>query len=117
MPEGVEVGFAGLLASMAGAAQICAWNAGFDLGFWRSTPGGRRGATAASWAQRTFDPMLSLSEVTGRYVGLAAVAEHNLGTGKGADGAQAVRWWQQGQWEPLVEYQTRCGVLAGGGVR
>lgn len=108
LPEGVEVGFAGLLASMAGAAQICAWNAGFDLGVLaKYAPGGRRGATAASWARRTFDPMLSLSEVTGRYVGLAVVAEHNLGMGKGADGAQAVRWWQRGQWEPLVEYCRR----------
>jgi hypothetical protein len=106
-PAGLERGFEGLFAAMAEAEQICAWNAAFDLGvlakYAAKLPGGRA-AAAASWTARTFDPMLAISELTGRYVGLGRMAEHNLETGKSAEGASAVRWFREGQWEPLVRY-------------
>ncbi len=37
-------------------------------------------------------------------VGLDAVASATLGTGKSADGLQAVRWWREGKVETVFEY-------------
>jgi DEAD/DEAH box helicase domain-containing protein len=52
-----------------------------------------------------FDLMYDLETLTRqRYLKLEAVARGTLGTGKSADGLQAVEWWKQGEVQKIIDY-------------
>lgn len=61
---------------------------------------------------RNLDMMLSLSEQLGFRLKLDSVASACLGTGKTADGLDALRWWQEhkrsGAYEPLRKIAEYC---------
>ncbi len=52
----------------------------------------------------TVDMMAELQKQLGFRVGLDAVASATLGTGKSADGLQAVQWWKEGRLEEIFTY-------------
>ncbi len=52
----------------------------------------------------TVDMMAELQKRLGHRVSLDAVASATLGTGKSADGLQAVRWWKEGRIEEIFAY-------------
>jgi DEAD/DEAH box helicase domain-containing protein len=52
-----------------------------------------------------FDIMYDLESLTRqRYLKLEAVARGTLGTGKSADGLQAVEWWKAGEIQKIIDY-------------
>ena len=52
-----------------------------------------------------FDIMYDLETLTRqRFLKLEAVARGTLGTGKSADGLQAVEWWKSGQIQKIIDY-------------
>ena len=58
------------------------------------------------------DMMLELEKIMGRRLKLDHVASASIGTGKTADGLEALRWWQDhkktGQFEPLRKIAEYC---------
>jgi DEAD/DEAH box helicase domain-containing protein len=58
------------------------------------------------------DMMLELEKIVGFRLKLDSVASASLGTGKTADGLDALRWWQEhkksGQFEPLRKIAEYC---------
>jgi DEAD/DEAH box helicase domain-containing protein len=52
----------------------------------------------------TFDILEEIHRRLGFRLSLDHLAERTLGRRKSADGLQAVRWFREGQWEPLIEY-------------
>lgn len=55
-----------------------------------------------------FDIMYDLEALTRqRFLKLEAVARGTLGTGKSADGLQAVEWWKTGQIQKIIDYCTQ----------
>ena len=52
----------------------------------------------------TFDLLQEIHQVLGFRLSLAHLAENNLGKGKISDGVQAVKWFREGAWDPLIEY-------------
>ena len=52
----------------------------------------------------THDLMFDLEERLGFRPKLDSVASATLGTGKSADGLQALEWWRQGEIEKIAEY-------------
>lgn len=52
----------------------------------------------------TLDLMLDLESKLGFRPKLESVASATLGTGKSADGLQALEWWRQGEIEKIAEY-------------
>ncbi len=52
----------------------------------------------------TLDLMADLEERLGFRPKLDSVASATLGTGKSADGMQALEWWRQGEVEKITEY-------------
>lgn len=52
----------------------------------------------------SFDIMVDLEKKLGHRLKLDAVASATLGTGKTADGLEAIRWWQQGKIAEIAEY-------------
>ena len=52
----------------------------------------------------TVDMLAVLARKLGHRVGLDAVAAATLGSGKSADGLQAVRWWREGRIEEIFRY-------------
>lgn len=50
------------------------------------------------------DLLLDLEKKLGHRLKLEAVAAASLGTGKTADGLEAIRWWQQGKLAEIAEY-------------
>ncbi|MFV1994317.1 MAG: ribonuclease H-like domain-containing protein, partial [Verrucomicrobiales bacterium] len=61
---------------------------------------------------RSFDLMTDLEEKLGHRLKLDSVASASLGTGKTAEGLQAIRWWQQykksGDPAPLMSIAQYC---------
>ncbi|GEP40821.1 ribonuclease H-like domain-containing protein [Brevifollis gellanilyticus] len=53
---------------------------------------------------RSFDLLVDLEKQLGHRIKLEDVAAATLGTGKTADGLQALRWWQQGKLLEIAEY-------------
>ncbi len=53
---------------------------------------------------RSLDLLVELEKVLGHRIKLDAVAAATLGTGKTADGLDALRWWQQGKIAQIAEY-------------
>ncbi len=53
---------------------------------------------------RSLDLLIDLEKQLGHRLKLEAVAAASLGTGKSADGLQAIRWWQQGKIAEIAEY-------------
>ncbi len=52
-----------------------------------------------------FDIMYDLEALTRqRFLKLETVARGTLGTGKSADGLQAVEWWKAGKIQPIIDY-------------
>lgn len=52
-----------------------------------------------------FDIMYDLETLTRqRFLKLEAVARGTLGTGKSADGLQAVEWWRKGEIQKIIDY-------------
>lgn len=55
-----------------------------------------------------FDIMLDIHNVSGwKFVKLEKVAQGTLGTGKSAEGTQAVEWWKEGKVDKIIEYCAR----------
>jgi len=55
-----------------------------------------------------FDIMYDLQALTRQqFLKLEAVARGTLGTGKSADGLQAVEWWKTGQIQKIIDYCTQ----------
>ncbi len=52
----------------------------------------------------TFDLMFDLQERLGFRPKLESVASATLGSGKSADGLQALEWWRRGEIEKIVDY-------------
>jgi len=52
----------------------------------------------------TFDMMYDLEDRLGFRPKLESVAAPTLGSGKSADGLQALEWWRQGEVDKIVEY-------------
>lgn len=53
----------------------------------------------------TFDIMLEVQNVSNwRFVKLEKVAQATLGTGKSAEGTMAVKWWEEGKVDKIIEY-------------
>ncbi len=50
------------------------------------------------------DLLVDLEKKLGHRLKLEAVAAASLGTGKTADGLEAIRWWQQGKLAEIAEY-------------
>lgn len=63
-------------------------------------------------ATRNLDMMLAVQEILGHRLKLDAVASASLGTGKTADGLDALKWWQEhkksGDFEPLRKIAEYC---------
>lgn len=53
---------------------------------------------------QSLDLMVDLEKKLGHRLKLDAVASATLGTGKTADGLEAIRWWQQGKLLEIAEY-------------
>lgn len=53
---------------------------------------------------RDLDLLVDLEKRLGHRLKLEAVAAASLGTGKTADGLEAIRWWQQGKMAEIAEY-------------
>ncbi len=53
---------------------------------------------------RSLDLLVELEKKLGHRLKLEAVAAASLGTGKTADGLEAIRWWQQGKMAEIAEY-------------
>ncbi|MGV3662469.1 MAG: ribonuclease H-like domain-containing protein [Prosthecobacter sp.] len=53
---------------------------------------------------RSLDMLVDLEKALGHRIKLDAVAAATLGTGKTADGLDALRWWQQGEVAKIAEY-------------
>lgn len=53
---------------------------------------------------RSLDLLIDLEKKLGHRLKLEAVAAASLGTGKTADGLEAIRWWQQGKLAEIAEY-------------
>lgn len=53
---------------------------------------------------RSLDLLVELEKKLGHRLKLEAVAAASLGTGKTADGLEAIRWWQQGKLAEIAEY-------------
>lgn len=52
-----------------------------------------------------FDIMLDVHNISGwRFVKLERIAQATLGTGKSAEGTQAVEWWKSGEVDKIIEY-------------
>jgi len=52
-----------------------------------------------------FDIMLDVQNASGwRFIKLEKVAQATLGTGKSAEGIQAVEWWKEGKVDLIIEY-------------
>lgn len=54
--------------------------------------------------KKSFDLHRKLKEILGHRIGLDAVAQATLGSGKTADGLTALRWWKEGQVEKIAQY-------------
>jgi DEAD/DEAH box helicase domain-containing protein len=52
----------------------------------------------------SFDLLVDLEKLLGHRIKLDAVAAATLGTGKTADGLDALKWWQQGKVAQIAEY-------------
>jgi DEAD/DEAH box helicase domain-containing protein len=52
----------------------------------------------------TFDLLQEIHQVLGFRLSLSHLAENNFGKGKTSDGVQAVKWFREGHWEPLIEH-------------
>jgi len=52
----------------------------------------------------TFDLLRDIHERLGFRLSLGHLAEKTLGRPKISDGVQAVEWYRQNRWEPLIEY-------------
>ena len=53
---------------------------------------------------QNLDLLIDLEKKLGHRLKLDAVAAATLGTGKTADGLEAIRWWQQGKLAEIAEY-------------
>ncbi len=53
---------------------------------------------------KSIDLLKEIRAVLGRRLKLDSVAQATLGTGKSADGLQAVRWWKEGKYEEVRNY-------------
>lgn len=55
-------------------------------------------------ATRSLDLMVDIEEKLGHRLKLEAIAAACLGSGKSADGIDAIKWWQQGEIMKIAEY-------------
>ena len=53
---------------------------------------------------QSLDMIVDIEEKLGHRLKLEAVAEACLGSGKSADGIDAIKWWQQGEVMKIAEY-------------
>ena len=60
----------------------------------------------------TFDLLQEIHQVLGFRLSLAHLAENNFGKGKASDGIQAVKWFREGEWDPLIEHCKLDVILA-----
>jgi DEAD/DEAH box helicase domain-containing protein len=50
------------------------------------------------------DLMRDVEKVVGARIGLDAISEQTIGTGKTADGMEALKWWKDGELRKIAEY-------------
>jgi len=61
--------------------------------------------TAKDFSQlKTIDMLLHIRDRLGFRVSLDSLAQATLGTGKSADGLQAIRWYREGKMDELIAY-------------
>ena len=63
---------------------------------------------------RSFDLLLDLEKRLGHRIKLDDIASASLGTGKTADGLDAIRWWREGKVRQVAEYccfDVKCTML------
>ena len=60
--------------------------------------------TVAVAATISLDLMVSIEEKIGHRIKLESVASATLGTGKTAQGLDAIRWWREGKYREVAEY-------------
>lgn len=53
---------------------------------------------------KSLDLMVQISGIIGHRIALDSVAQATLGTGKSADGLQALRWWKEKRLDELRKY-------------
>ena len=51
-----------------------------------------------------FDILLELKKILGHRLKLESIARPTLGTGKSADGLQALKWYKEGKLDKIIEY-------------
>ena len=51
-----------------------------------------------------FDMLLELKKLLGHRLKLESIARPTLGTGKSADGLQALKWYKEGKLDKIIEY-------------
>tara|TARA_Y100001970_G_scaffold284730_1_gene402709 strand:+ start:1024 stop:1629 length:606 start_codon:yes stop_codon:yes gene_type:complete len=51
-----------------------------------------------------FDMLLELKKILGHRLKLESIARPTLGTGKSADGLQALKWYKEGKLDKIIEY-------------
>lgn len=54
--------------------------------------------------KKSFDVLKDLKNRLGHRVSLDSVSQSTLGTGKSADGLQALQWWKEGKVDQIAEY-------------
>ena len=104
---------ADMLAWMDGARIIVAYNgANFDMRVLRKY----YGSDSARWyahLQKLHDPAQQVRRTAGRNVKLDRLLQLNGIPGKAGSGADAPRWWTEGEWQKLAMYCERdTGALA-----
>ena len=53
---------------------------------------------------KNFDMLLELKKLLGHRLKLESIARPTLGTGKSADGLQALKWYKEGKLDKIIEY-------------
>jgi DEAD/DEAH box helicase domain-containing protein len=55
----------------------------------------------------TLDILVKIHEILGYRLSLDHLAQNTLGTEKSADGLMALKWWQQGEMDKIIDYCTQ----------
>jgi len=53
---------------------------------------------------KNFDMLLELKKLLGHRLKLESIARPTLGTGKSADGLQALKWYKEGKLDKIIAY-------------
>ena len=94
---------------MDGADTICAYNGrGFDM---RVLYNYFDAQSIERWLDKLVDPFEVIRHKTNSWVKLDELCECNGLGGKSGDGLDAISWWQNGEYEKVLEYCEKDTVL------